>query len=133
MARQRGRILLPRFARGLRQPIRADDVAAALLAALRRPQAAGRRLELPGGEALPYHVMAGRIAKALSPAAAVWRLPLPAGLFRAAARLRLIPSASAAVLLRMERDLQFDGRPAELALGVTPRGFEPGEDDFPRR
>lgn len=131
LARRHGRIVLPRFARGLRQPIRADDVAAALLAALSRPQSQGHCLDLPGGETLPYHGMVARIAAALSPPARVWRLPLPASAIGIAARLRLVSAPTAAVLLRMRRDLVFDPRPAADLLGVTPAGFQPRHEDFP--
>lgn len=131
LARRHGRIVLPRFARGRRQPIRADDVAAALLAALGRPQAQGRCLDLPGGETLAYHDMAARIAAAVAPPGKVWRLPVPVPAVTCAARLRLLSPASAAVLQRMRRDLVFDGRPAEEALDMRARGFLPDASDFP--
>jgi uncharacterized protein YbjT (DUF2867 family) len=131
IARRQGRLVLPVFARGLRQPIRADDVAAALLAAIERPQAANRCLDLPGGETLPYHEMASRIASAVSPSASLWRLPVPAAVITVAARLRLLSPGTSALLKRMGRDLVFDGAPARAALGIVPAGFDPRCDDFP--
>lgn len=130
LARRHGRLVLPRFARGRRQPVRAEDVALALLAALRSPGAAGLALDLPGGEALPYDEMAARVVRAVNPKARLRRIPLPAAAVRLAARLGVVPPALAAVLLRMGQDLVFDGQPAQAALGVAPRPFEPTENDF---
>ena len=133
MARRFGFIALPSFARGLRQPIRASDVAAALLAATVREQSVNRLLELPGGEILPYDEMARRIAAVVSSAGRIIRVP---GWLVVAASRTLgaagIARHAAAAIERTRYPLIFDGSPALEALGVEPQGFVPVADDFPR-
>src|SRR5699024_643527 len=53
LARRLRVLPLPRSARGMRQPVHVDDVAAAVVAALAAPAAHGRAFDLPGGETLP--------------------------------------------------------------------------------
>jgi nucleoside-diphosphate-sugar epimerase len=133
LARRRGILLLPGNAIGLRQPIHAADVAAAMLAALDRPLSVGRVLDLPGGETLRYDQMCRRLAAAVAPPGRVWRLrglPL-AALVRCAARIGLVAPATAAAVVRMGQDLVFDPAPAARALGVRPPGFRPVQADFP--
>ncbi len=132
LARRTGGLLpLPRFARGRRQPIRADDVAAAMLAAAETPAAAGLRLDLPGGETLPYDVMAARIAAAVSPRGRVLRLPVPVWAVRLAGWLGTLGDGHLNAVLRTRQDLVFDGEPAWRLLGHVPRGFDPVAADFP--
>ncbi|MFM8898671.1 MAG: NAD-dependent epimerase/dehydratase family protein [Burkholderiales bacterium] len=52
-------------AQGLRQPIHAEDVAAACVAALQAPGAANRAYNLSGGESLAYREMVARVFAAL--------------------------------------------------------------------
>jgi nucleoside-diphosphate-sugar epimerase len=125
LARRWRVVPLPGRALGLRQPVHADDVAAAMLAAAARP--AGRVLDLPGGETLAYRDMVARVLACLPVRARLVTLPVP--LVRAAVRvLRLVPGygdVGAATVERVARDLVFDGRPAQAALGWTPRPFRP--------
>jgi nucleoside-diphosphate-sugar epimerase len=133
LARRRGLLLLPGHATGLRQPIRAAEVAAALRAALAHPDSAGRVLDLPGGETLPYDEMCRRLVAALAPPARVWRLrglPLAAAV-RLAARRGWMAPATAAALLRMGEDLVFDPAPAARLLGLPMAPFRPRPGDFP--
>lgn len=112
-------------ARGLRQPVHADDVAAACVAALSSPAAANRAYNLVGGETLPYREMAARVFAALG--RPVCLLPVPLWLIRLALRfVRLLPRFrhwTPAMAERMNRDLVFDGSEAVRDLGVRPRGF----------
>jgi len=131
MARRFGVIALPAFARGQRQPIRARDVAAALLAAIDRPASESRRLDLPGGETLAYDEMVRRIIVATAPRGRIVRLPglLVSAVTRTLAALGFAGPAIAAIE-RMREPLVFDGGPACDALGVAPLGFDPVAADF---
>lgn len=112
---------------GLRQPIHADDVAAAIVAAIDNPRAAGRSFNIAGGEVLSYREMVSRIFRELG------RKPrpllLPMGLlkasFKLASKIGLLHERhfGAAVFQRMNEDLVFDVQDGLEALGVTPRNF----------
>jgi len=99
-------------AQGLRQPVHADDLAAAALAALDRPQSIGKFYVLPGGETLPYRAMIERIFEALSRRPRFIRVP---GL-----------AAVSDLAKRMARDQAFDSGPAARDLGYAPRRFLSG-------
>ena len=110
---------------GRRQPVHADDLAAAALAAAEAPAAANRAYDLPGGETLSYRDMAARIFEALgkrprlvSAPPALWKV----GLELAAP---LLPGATAAMGSRMAEDLVFDGSAAARDFGWSPRPFRP--------
>ncbi|MFY2763242.1 NAD-dependent epimerase/dehydratase family protein [Arenimonas sp. MALMAid1274] len=124
---------LPTRAAGLRQPVHVDDVAAAVLAALRSPRPVAGHFDLPGGEALPFDTMVGRALAAGAPGARLLRLPGP--LFRTGVRIlrhsgRLAASGEG-VLARLDQDLWVDPEPARRALALQPRGFQPGPEMFP--
>jgi nucleoside-diphosphate-sugar epimerase len=113
-------------ANGLRQPIHADDVAAACVGALDNPEARGRAFELAGGETLTYRAMVERIVAALDRPARTITLPagLLATLLRGANLLRG-GTYSPALFARMNRDLVFDDSAARAVLGHQPRPFRP--------
>ncbi|MBC6981051.1 NAD-dependent epimerase/dehydratase family protein [Caulobacter sp. 17J80-11] len=128
LARRFGVLPLSGHARGLRQPVHADDLAAAAVEALGREAAFGRAYDLPGGETLSYRAMAervfaglGRTPRILSVPKSVWR----AGLAVAAP---LLPGVGAEMGERMDQDLAFDGADAERDLGWAPRAFRPRFD-----
>jgi nucleoside-diphosphate-sugar epimerase len=112
--------------RGLRQPLHADDLAAACVAAL--SARGSKSYELAGGERLSYRAMVERIFQSLNRRPRV--LPLPVGLYRAAiAVARLLPryrSLTPAVADRMNQDMVFDSSEAMRDFGLKPRGFAPG-------
>ncbi|RJQ68724.1 MAG: NAD(P)-dependent oxidoreductase [Desulfobacteraceae bacterium] len=120
-------------ARGLRQPVHAEDVAAACLAALKSPAAANHAYNLSGGEVLPYREMVGRVFTALHRRPLLVSIPL--GAFRVAVSwLRLFPRYrhwSTAMAERMHRDLVFDHAEAVRDLGFSPRPFRLGPEDLP--
>jgi len=103
---------------GLRQPVHADDIALAALAAIDHP--ANRVLMLGGGERLRAAEMFARVRRSLP--VATLPLPLPAWLLRmarhAVPRLR-------GPLARLEADLVADNGELELLLDVHPRPFRP--------
>ncbi|MCA8457937.1 NAD-dependent epimerase/dehydratase family protein [Burkholderia multivorans] len=121
-------------AQGLRQPIHAEDVAAACVAALQTPGAANRAYNLSGGETLAYREMVARVFAALGRPARLVIVPLWA--FRlAVAMLRCLPRYrhwSAAMAERMNRDLVFDHAEAARDFGFKPRGFALTAKDLPR-
>jgi uncharacterized protein YbjT (DUF2867 family) len=112
-------------AQGLRQPIHAEDVAAACIAALDAPAAANRAYNISGGETLAYREMVTRVFAALGRPARLVTVPL--GAFRVAvAMLRCLPRYrhwSAAMAERMNRDLVFDHADAARDLGFKPKDF----------
>jgi len=120
-------------AQGLRQPIHAEDVAAACVAALRAPGATNRAYNLSGGETLAYREMVARVFAALGRPARLVTVPLWA--FRlAVAMLRRLPRYrhwSAAMAERMNRDLVFDHADAARDFGFKPRGFALTAKDLP--
>ena len=112
-------------ATGLRQPVHAEDLAIAAIAAAASPKAANKFYSLPGGETLTYREMIGRIFDGL-------RLPrrtisVPVLLWRAGFALAkpLFPESNVAMGTRMMRDLTFDATPAIEDFGWKPRDFHP--------
>lgn len=120
-------------AMGLRQPVHADDLAQACIAALEYPAPLCRSYNLSGGETLPYREMIDRIFHSLGQRSRFISLPLP--LFRLAlSLLQLLPRYrywSGAMVERMNRDLVFDHGEATRDLGFKPRCFELGRGDLP--
>lgn len=121
-------------AQGLRQPIHAEDVAAACVAALQTPDAANRAYNLSGAETLAYRAMVARVFAALGRPVRLVTVPL--WTFRlAVAMLRRLPRYrhwSAAMAERMNRDLVFDHADAARDFGFKPRGFALTAEDVPQ-
>lgn len=120
-------------AEGLRQPVYAEDVAAACVSALTSPAAVNRTYNLSGGETLSYREMVCRV---FSSVGKVPRLvTIPRWLFRlAVAALRLLPRYrhwTVAMAERMNRDLAFDHADAARDLGFAPRPFRIVREDVP--
>tara|TARA_R110002110_G_scaffold376568_2_gene586579 strand:- start:85155 stop:86039 length:885 start_codon:yes stop_codon:yes gene_type:complete len=116
---------------GARQPVHADDLAAAALSALGNPQAQGRIYALGGAETLSYREMIARIFRALGRSPRMVSVPgLPQILALAGA---VIPGSelSADVARRMNQDLAFDDGAAATDFGYAPRDFlAGGEQDL---
>ncbi|MBY4596727.1 NAD-dependent epimerase/dehydratase family protein [bacterium BD-1] len=128
---RRWRVLpLPRGARGLRQPVHADDVAAAVLRALRSPRPVPGRFDLPGGEALPFDEMARRCLAAAAPGARLLSLPGPV-LRLGMALAGRSGGPGEGVLARLRQDQAYDAGPVQAALGLRSRPFRPAAEDFP--
>lgn len=112
---------------GLRQPVHADDLAAACVAVLTSAAAEDRCYVLGGAETLTYRDMVGRIFHVLR--RPVRFLPIPVALFALALRvLALLPryrDFNVAMAQRMNEDLVYDHTPANRDFGYRPRGFEP--------
>lgn len=125
---RRWRVLpLPANARGLRQPVHVDDVAAAILGCLDHPaETTGRAFDLPGGETLAFDAMLRRTLDAQAPGTRVLRLPtllFSLGALAARAFGRAAPSPG--TLARLARDQVADPSPAYRAFGYSPGRFRP--------
>jgi nucleoside-diphosphate-sugar epimerase len=119
-------------AQGLRQPIHAQDVAAACVAALRTKKVANRAYNISGAETLTYRDMVARIFHALKQPVRLFTVPLL--VFRmAVAMLRCLPRYrkwTPAMAERMNRDLVFDHSDATRDFGFKPRSFILTEKDI---
>lgn len=119
-------------ARGLRQPVHADDLAGLAVEALGFSGPLALVSPACGGETLTYREMVGRIFDGLGRPR---RIPgLPAGLLAAAvgmaAGLGLARGLNREMLRRQNRDLVFDDRSLRERLGYHPRPFRPTPADF---
>ena len=114
-------------ANGLRQPVHADDLAAACVAALDAPQTYDKAYDLTGGETLSYRQMVERIFVALNRKARF--VPVPIAAFRAAlwllSRVPRFRDFNAEMARRMNDDLVFDSTAAIRDFRYAPRPFEP--------
>lgn len=114
-------------ASGRRQPVHADDLAAACVAALAEPRAFNAAYDLAGGETLSYREMVERIfvAEGKTPRF----LPVPLAAFSAAmwcvSRIPRFKDFNAEMARRMNEDLVFDTSRAVRDFGFAPRKFEP--------
>lgn len=110
---------------GLRQPVHADDIAAAVMAALDHPEAAGRILPLGGGERLTAAEMFARVRRSL--ATPTVPVPIPAALLRAG---RYAVPRLRGPLTRLEADLIADNSELQHLLGISPRPFQPDASNW---
>lgn len=113
-------------AKGLRQPVHADDLAAAAVAAINNPQAFNQAFNLTGGETLPYREMICRVFAAHQKRPRL--IPLPLGLLKFGLKglgLFRKNSYSPELFERMNLDLVFDSTPARQILHYRPRTFHP--------
>ncbi|GLQ95828.1 SDR family oxidoreductase [Dyella mobilis] len=106
--------------RGMRQPVHAQDLALAALAALDTSTAASKILSIGGGERLSAGEMFARVRRSLP--VDTLPIPIPAWCLRLArrgvGRLR-------GPLSRLEADLIADNAEVMQLLGVNPRPFRP--------
>jgi nucleoside-diphosphate-sugar epimerase len=135
MAVRWNRMLLPRRADGLRQPVHVDDLAAAAYGAVQSPNAAGNTYALPGGEAVPYRDMVARVLATLQPPPPLLEVPGPvfAMLLKAAQARGIGTGLGDAAVERMRTDLVFDAQPARRDFGFAPRPFRPVRGMFDAR
>jgi uncharacterized protein YbjT (DUF2867 family) len=110
------------------QPVHVDDLVAAILAALERPQAARREYEVGGPEPLALRDVIHACAAALG--RPVWVLPLPLAPAHQAAllarRFRIPFPVRPEQVVRLTETKAVDIGPARRDLGFAPRSFEEG-------
>ncbi|MEO5624836.1 MAG: NAD-dependent epimerase/dehydratase family protein, partial [Dokdonella sp.] len=117
---------LPAGARGLRQPVHAEDLAAACVGVLEQEKCCGRTYALGGGERLSFTAMLARVHASL-PARSL-PLPIPLGVVRALLRIGHslgLRSRHAGAIERLHRDLVADDTTARDDFGWRPRPFHP--------
>lgn len=113
-------------AQGLRQPVHADDLAAAALAALDHDVTISQSYALGGAETLPYRDMIARIFATLSTPARIVRIPMLPGVLDVAGRVVPGSELTGDVARRMNMNLDFDDGTAARAFGYAPRPFLQG-------
>lgn len=117
---------------GLRQPVHADDLAQAAVAALTAETPLALDVPLCGGSTLSFREMVERIFIGLGKPVRI--ITVPGKLFIAAIYLgRLVPGLSnirPEMVRREATDLVFDDTTARHQLAYQPRVFEPGQDEF---
>ncbi|HUA79332.1 MAG TPA: NAD-dependent epimerase/dehydratase family protein [Dyella sp.] len=109
--------------RGMRQPVHAQDLAYAALAALDIAASAGKILPIGGGERLPVRDMFARVRQSL-PVDTVL-VPVPGWLLHVARRTA---GPLRGPLSRLETDLVADNTEVARILGIEPRPFRPDAD-----
>lgn len=106
--------------RGQRQPVHADDIAAAIVAALTLPAGRNETFAIGGGERISAAEMFRRARRtAGSPTLPI---PIPRFILNAAT---MISPALRGPIHRLDSDLIADNRHLEAVLGVHPRPFSP--------
>jgi len=106
--------------RGRRQPVHADDIAQAVMAALDCQASVGRILPIGGGEQLRAEQMFARVRASLS--TPTIPLPLPSWLLRLGQRVQ---PRLRGPLSRLNSDLIADNGELQRLLGIRPRPFQP--------
>jgi nucleoside-diphosphate-sugar epimerase len=113
-------------ARGLRQPVHADDLAAACAVLAAMPSTNGA-YDVGGAERLPFSAVLSRVRASLP--FATLPLPIPIALARAGVgitrRLPTFRAASPSALVRLGEDLVVDHAAAVADFGWSPRDFRP--------
>jgi len=114
--------------KSLQQPVHVEDLARAVVLALRVPASIGRFYDLPGAEALTYNEVIDTTARILG--RRVTKLHLPLGLCAAAlATARRVTGRSflsREQALRLNEDKAFSIEKARSELGYRARTFEEG-------
>jgi len=130
-----GIIPLPGGGRSLIQPVHAEDVAAAVVAAVDRRAVAAEPVVLAGPEPVPFAAFVRAAAGAAGRRVRVVSVPLGlARMLAALSRLAGLPRVTRAEILRLTEDKAFDITPARRLLGFAPMSLAAGLAlTFPRR
>ncbi len=134
IARRFSRVVLPRDARGLRQPVHVRDLADAAFRCIDAEASFGKAYALPGGETLAYREMVARVLAAMEPPARLHEVPSPFfnALLAAAHAAGIARDFNEAAVARMRSDVIFDAEPARRDFGYAPRPFRPTAEMFPQ-
>jgi nucleoside-diphosphate-sugar epimerase len=106
--------------RGQRQPVHADDIAAAMVAALGVVEARGRTFPIGGGERLTAAQMFRRARR--SAGGATFPLPIPRLVLDVAG---WVSADMRGPIRRLDSDLIADNATLKAVLGIDPRPFAP--------
>jgi nucleoside-diphosphate-sugar epimerase len=133
VAQRFGRIVLPRDATGLRQPVHAHDLADAAFRCIDIVATFGRTYALPGGETLSYRDMVARVLAAVQPPPRLHEVPSPVFnlLLALAHAAGFALDFNEAAVARMRSDLVFDPADAQRDFGYAPRNVRPVASMFP--
>lgn len=119
---------LPGGGRSLIQPVHTDDIAGAVVEAVRRRAVSAEPIVLAGPEPLPYADFVRAVARAAGRRVRIIGVPLAAA--RALAALgRLVPGlprVTQAEIRRLVEDKDFDIGPARALLGFSPMPLDRG-------
>ena len=130
--RRHGWIPVAGSATGLRQPVHADDLAAAAVSALSTKEPLTLDSPACGGSMLSYYHMAELTFDSLNKPRRIIRLPAGA-LAMLAGLLAKFPAFSGInreMIRRQNTDLVFDDSPLRQALNYNPRPFKPVAQDY---
>lgn len=111
--------------RGQRQPVHADDIAAAIVAALTLPAGRNQTFAIGGGERLSAAEMFRRARRT----AGSMTVPLPIPRFILNVATLVSPTMRGPVH-RLDSDLIADNRHLEASLDIHPRAFMPGPETW---
>jgi nucleoside-diphosphate-sugar epimerase len=119
-------------AKGLRQPVHADDLARLAVTALMVDQAVDMQSAACGGSTLSYREMVERIFKSLGLPPRMVRLPpwLMTAIVGVLARLHMARGINREMILRQNLDLVFDDSVLRRKLNYEPRPFRPTAADY---
>jgi len=119
-------------ATGLRQPVHADDLAAAAVEALSSEQALTLDTPACGGSTLSYYRMTKLIFDGLEKPRRIINFPpgLLAGLAGLMSKLPAFSGINREMVRRQNIDLVFDDSLLRLALNYNPRQFKPKPEDY---
>ena len=113
-------------ATGKRQPVHADDLAAAAVSVLESDATIGRSYALGGADVLIYREMISRIFGALDKPVRIVRMPMLPAILDVAGRVVPGSELTGDVARRMNADLDFDDGTAAREFGYAPRPFLQG-------
>lgn len=105
---------------GQRQPVHADDIAAAIMASLSSPFARGHTFPIGGGERMSVTEMFRRARRS----AGGTTLPAPIPRFVLELAAQVFPKVRGPIH-RLDKDLIADNRELERILDIHPRPFQP--------
>ena len=110
---------------GRRQPVHAEDLALATLAAIQNPRSFGKAFNLCGGETLTYREMVVRIAGAIGINSRLIDIPLPVlrGFITLVALIPRYRHVNPEMATRISLDMCFDNQDAIRDLNFSPRIF----------
>ncbi len=115
-------------AKGLRQPVHAEDLAKACLQVLGAESAHNKAYNLSGGEVLSYHAMVEYVFRSMNRTPKIIGVPLPIYklaiiiLKQVSSRHKFIQTA---MVDRMNMDMVFDHADATRDFDYNPRTFQP--------